>query len=458
MSLFAEVDRFFSNVERVAWELRSLSQELGLRGQRGARLSQTSWMLTRLIADYRAFAIYSAFLPEQKIREVKARLHGRNARLFARTAAAQRGAFLKIGQLLSARPDLLPSSWIDALRPLQDDAPAEPFAAVRAVVESNLGQPIDALFARFDETPLAAASIGQVHRACTRDGREVAVKVQRPGVRELVEHDLALLDLAVEAMRSMLPPADYATIITEVQARVRGELCYRAEASAMEEMADRFAGVPGVRVPRLVPELCGTEVLTAEFVDGEPLPEALTRAAPERRDAILGTLLEVYLKQLLELGRFQADPHPGNFLVASDGALVLLDFGCTCTLSDEDRLTYGALIRAFIAGDGDEAAARLAALGFRTRSGKPDTLHAFAAALLDNFRRAAAEGRFEWPTREQLLAQASALAEQTVADPVERIPSSFVMIGRVFGTLGGLFGHHRPKLDWARVLPYIVGA
>ena len=456
MSLFAEVDRFLSGIEKAAWQLRSISRELGVRGQRGARLSQTSWMLTRLLADYRAFAIYSAFLSDQKMRDVKARLHARNARRFARTAAAQRGAFLKIGQLLSARPDLLPSSWIDALRPLQDDAPAEPFEAVRAVVEANLGQPIDAAFARFDETPLAAASIGQVHRAGTRDGREVAVKVQRPGVRELVEHDLALLEIAVEAMRSMLPSADYATITAEVQARVRGELCYRAEAGAMTEMAERFAAIPGVRVPRPIPELCGDELLTAEFVDGEPLPEALAQAAPERRDAILGTLLEVYLRQLLELGRFQADPHPGNFLVAPDGALVLLDFGCMCTLSDEDRGNYRAVVRAFISGDGADAAARLEALGFRTRSGKPDTLHAFAAALLDSFRGAAAQGRFEWPTREQLLAHASALAEQSAADPVERIPSSFVMIGRVFGTLGGLFGHYRPKLDWARVLPYIV--
>jgi ubiquinone biosynthesis protein len=456
MTFFAEVDRFFSGIEKVAWELRSLSEELGVRGQRGARLSQTSWMLVRLIADYRSFAIYSAFLPEQKMRDVETRLHARNARRFARTAASQRGAFLKVGQLLSARPDLLPSSWIDALRPLQDDAPAEPFSAVRAVVEANLGGALEAVFASFDETPLAAASIGQVHRARTRDGREVAVKVQRPGVRELVEHDLALLEVAVEAMRSMLPPADHATIIAEVQARVRGELCYRDEARAMTEMAERLAGMPGVRVPLPVAELCGDEVLTAELVEGERLPEALAQATPERRDAILGTLLEVYLRQLLELGRFQADPHPGNFLVAPDGALVLLDFGCTCTLSDDERGHYRALMRKFIGGDGAGAAEHLAALGFRTRSGSPDTLHAFAAALLDSFRRAAADGRFEWPTREQLLAQARSLAEQTVADPVERIPPSFVMIGRVFGTLGGLFGHHRPKLDWARVLPYLA--
>jgi len=456
MTFFAEVDRFLSGIEKVAWQLRSLSEELGLRGERAARLSQTSWMLVKLIADYRSFAIYSAFLPDDKLRDVETRLHARNARRFARTAAAQRGAFLKVGQLLSARPDLLPASWIDALRPLQDDAPAEPFAAVRAVVEASLGGALDTVFARFDETPLAAASIGQVHRACTRDGREVAVKVRRPGVGELVEHDLALLEVAVEAMRSMLPPADHATIIAEVQARVRGELDYAAEARAMTEMADRFAATAGVRVPRPVPELCSDEVLTAEYVEGERLPEALAQATPERRDAILGTLLEVYLRQLLELGRFQADPHPGNFLVAPDGALVLLDFGCTCTLSDEDRGHYRGLVRAFVGGDGDAAAAHLEALGFRTRSGRPDTLHAFAAALLDSFRRAAAEGRFEWPTRERLLATARALAEQTVADPVERIPPSFVMIGRVFGTLGGLFGHHRPRLDWARVLPYLV--
>src|SRR5690242_7771042 len=107
MAFFAEVDRFLSGVERAAWQLRAFSEEIGLQSARGARLSQTSWMLVRLIADYRSFAIYSAFLPSEKAKNGKARLHARNAKLFARTAAAQRGAFLKVGQLLSARPDLL---------------------------------------------------------------------------------------------------------------------------------------------------------------------------------------------------------------------------------------------------------------------------------------------------------------------------------------------------------------
>jgi ubiquinone biosynthesis protein len=455
MAFLAELDRFLSGIEKAAWDLRTLSDELGIQGLRGARLSQTSWMLLRLIADYRAFAIYSAFLSDEKRQDFRTRLHARNARRFARTATEQRGAFLKVAQLLSSRADLLPPSWIDALRPLQDAAPAEPFATVRAVVADDLGAPLETLFAHFEEAPLAAASIGQVHRARTLDGREVAVKVQRPGIAELVEHDLALLEVAIEAMRSLLPPVDHDTIIAEVQARVRGELCYVAEARAMAEMSERLAATPSVRVPRPIAELCGKKVLTAEFVDGEPLPEALAQATDEQRDAILGTLLEVYLRQMLELGRFQADPHPGNFLVTRDGTLVLLDFGCMCTLSEAERGHYRALLRAFVAGDVAEAAARLSALGFRTQSGKPDTLLAFAAALLESFRRAASDGRFTWPTREQLLGSTAALAEQAAADPVTRIPPSFVMIGRVFGTLGGLFGHHRPKLEWTRVLPYL---
>jgi ubiquinone biosynthesis protein len=455
----------FDDLSHAAVELAHATGELGVSAgdearvlqARAGRASTTGWMLARLIADYRLFGIYSAFLPQKKSASVLDRLHRKNAARFLRTSVEHKGAFLKIGQLLSARPDLLPACWIETLSVLQDDAPAEDFSHVRSVVEAELGAPLASRFRSFDEAPLAAASIGQVHRAVTTDGQEVAVKVQRPAIAELVEHDLALLDIALSALAGTLPPADYATIASEVRSMIRRELDYAAEAQAMARMAELFAGVPGVRVPRPVPALSSARVLTAEYIAGEKVTVTLDRD-PARASQLLGTLLEVYLRQILVAGFFQADPHPGNFLCTADGELVLLDFGCTRTLDDETRRNYLALVRAFVAGDRARLAELFAALGFRTRSGAPATLLAFAAALLDGFRKSAASGApLRWPSRDELLAEASELVAATERDPVISLPPEFVMIGRVFGTLGGLFQHYRPELDYAqRVLPYLV--
>ncbi|MFI5288422.1 MAG: ABC1 kinase family protein [Polyangia bacterium] len=466
--MMQQLNEVLTAIERTAWQLRRISDEVVRKGgearvwkERSARFSTTGFMLTRLAADYRLFGIYSAFLSRARAAEVLAKVHRRSAQRFYRVSAEQRGAFLKVGQMLSARPDLLPPVWIEALSGLQDDAPAEPFSQVRAIVEAELGAPISERFARFDETPLAAASIGQVHRARTLDGIEVAVKVQRLGIEPLIEHDLALLEVFLEGMAGMLPPADYPTISAEVRARVQGELDYLGEARAMAEMAAFFDGAPGVRVPRPIPALSGARVLTATFCEGEKITVALDRAMAGGDRAliseVLGNLLEVYLRQILEAGAFQADPHPGNFLVTASGELVLLDFGCTRALDAATRRGYLALVQAFIVSDRARLAELFAELGFRTESGRPDTLLAFAEAFLQSFRKAAASGApFSWPSRAEVLAQAGALLEAAKRDPVTRLPPEFVMIGRVFGTLGGLFGHYRPEIDYPRrVLPHL---
>ncbi len=461
--MISELNEVLTALEKTAWQMRAISDEVVRLGgearvwkARGARLSSTSWMLTRIIADYRLHAIYSAFLTRDKSRRVLDGIHRRSAQRFYRTSVEQQGAFLKVGQLLSARPDLLPAAWIAELSPLQDAAPPIAFDLVRATIEAELGAPVDALFRAFDETPLAAASIGQVHRAVTRDGQEVAVKVQRPGIGELVEHDLALLENFLHGLDGILPPTDYATIAAEVQATIRQELDYVAEARAMERLAAFLDGTPGVRVPRPIAALSGPRILCATIERGVKITTALDGAGDAARADLLGRLLSIYLRQVLDAGLFQADPHPGNFLVADDGALVLLDFGCTRALDEATRAGYRELVQAFIAGDQPRLTARLDALGFATASGGPDTLLAFAAALLSSFQRAAASGQFSWPTREAVLAEAGALADAAARDPVTRLPAEFVMIGRVFGTLAGLFQHYRPAIDFPRwVLPHL---
>ncbi len=480
------LDDLLKGLERTAWQLRGVAddavasysaaeREVGHLVQRArsvpgatrrwrdrqARLASTGWMLTRVTAGYRWYAIRSAFMSRAGAARSLTALHAKNARRFYETSVEQGGAFLKIGQILSARPDLLPSAWIEELSGLQDSAPAAPFEEVRALLEVDLGAPLDELFQSFDAEPVAAASIGQVHRAVGRDGTELAVKVQRPDVAELVELDMAILGAFIDAMRSTLPPADYPTIVREVREMIAGELDYRAEATAMTRMADRLAELSGVCVPRPVEALCGDRVLTTPYVRGRKISSVLDDLAGHDEPALadlMGRLLQSYLHQILVVGEFQADPHPGNFLVADDGTLVLLDFGCTKRLADDVRDGFSTLVQAILTNDRDAMVALFDKIGFRTQSGHHDTLHAFAEAMMGRIRDGIARGdAFSWPTRDELISEASGLLDQSRADPVVGVPAEFVMIARVLGVLGGLFSHYRPRIDWSRhALPYLT--
>jgi len=308
-----------------------------------------------------------------------------------------------------------------------------------------------------------------VHRARTRDGAVVAVKVQRPGIESLLSLDAELLSTAVEALRSTLPPLDYDTIVAEVRASLAAETDFVRERAVQARLADFFADHPRIRVPRPIDALCGPRVITSEFMAGKRITAALEEwrtareggdaAAAASIDATLGLVLEAYVRQVLELGLFQADPHPGNLLVQDDGALVLLDFGCARELSREARRRYAGLVVAFVAGDVARAGALLDELGFRTRSGRSDTLLHYAEAMLGMLREAAREeGGMPWLDEDAMAAQARRILAATEGDPVVRIPEEFTMLARVFGVLGGLFQHHRPNLDWRGHLGPLLAA
>jgi ubiquinone biosynthesis protein len=481
----AAIDSLLSAVEETAWsarrlaelarerlgesedELRAVRDDLRDLPEQAARLTQTGWMLASTAASYRLHGLRAAFVSEHRAGELLGQLHEKSARRFHDVSAVHGGAFLKVGQLLSARPDLLPAAWIGQLEKLQDAAPAIPFSVVRSVVEADLGKPLPELFRTFDETPLAAASIGQVHRATTLDGREIAVKVQRPGIALRVKTDLQMLEAFVASLASSLPETDYETIVGEVRSAVLAELDYRAEAETTDKVSVFFADHDDIVVPKTVRELCSDRVLTTTFIRGRKLTvvlEELAAQAPAgdagaraRVSNILGTLLEAYLRQVLEAGIFQADPHPGNLLVTDDDEVVLLDFGCAGRLSNETRLLYLELVQAFVLGDRERLTRLFAELGFVTKSGGPDTLHHFTDALLGEIRGAVLGSGVRWPTREEALARATSLLRACESDPVIGLPGEFIMIARVFGTLGGQFAKYEPDIDVARHVMPVLG-
>src|SRR5712691_11144382 len=278
--------------------------------------------------------------------------------------------FVKFGQLLSTRPDVLPPDIISELRGLQDDVRPFSLADVEQVVEEDLGLSVDKLFEEFEDKPVAAASIGQVHRATLPNGRRVAVKVQRPGAPRQIEADLALLyqaaRLAKERVRA-LDFIDVRQVVDEFARSIRQELDYRLEARNADAFHRNFAGHPHVRVPRVFWSYTRSRVLTLEWIDGTQVADLDPEAWPleDRRD-VAHLMTETWMTMIFRHGFFHGDPHPANVLVLGNGEEIgLVDFGAVGKLTD-DEITK--LTRMFIhegAENVDALPRRPAALGLR---------------------------------------------------------------------------------------------
>ncbi|MBF6167677.1 AarF/ABC1/UbiB kinase family protein [Streptomyces gardneri] len=241
-----------------------------------------------------------------------------------------KGAAMKLGQMLSVLDvDLFPESHRELFRTklgeLRDRAPTVPFAVMRRVIEDDLG-PLGRVFADFDETPIAAASIGQVYRARLRDGRAVAVKAQYPGVDKAIDADMRNLELLTKLWRSALPSAGDSAVLDEISRTIGQELDYPREARIQHRVAMRYRDHPFITVPDSVEEHCTRHVLVTELIEGKSFQHVQTLPAAER-DRIGELIYRFYISSLFRDSEFCGDPHPGNILLADDGRLAFVDFG-----------------------------------------------------------------------------------------------------------------------------------
>src|SRR5205809_3694718 len=278
--------------------------------------------------------------------------------------------FVKFGQLLSTRPDILPADIITELRGLQDDVRPFPFADVEQVVEEDLGLTLDKLFVEFEERPMAAAPVGQVHRATRPNGKRVAVKVQRPSAPRRIESDLALLYQAARIAKERVRALDFIDtrqVVDEFARAIRQELDYRLEARNADTFHRNFAGHPHVHVPRVYWSYTRSRVLTLEWLDGMQVADVDPNEwSLEERRELAYLMTETWMTMIFRNGFFHGDPHPANVLVLGRADQIgLVDFGATGKLTDDDMAKLTRLFIDAASENVDALPRRLADLGVR---------------------------------------------------------------------------------------------
>jgi predicted unusual protein kinase regulating ubiquinone biosynthesis (AarF/ABC1/UbiB family) len=359
--------------------------------------------------------------------------HERAARLVLATALALRGVTIKFCQVIGTRADVFPPPVIRILRQCHDAVPPLAFDAIRAAVERELGRPLGEVFREFAPEPLAAASLAQVHRAVLHDGRAVAVKVQYPEIEAIVRSDLAQMRRICRIYERLDPqPLELLPLLDELARHLALELDFRREADSADRVRALFEKDRTVVVPRIHREFSTGRVLVMELVGGMKVTEReeLVAAGLDPVD-VMQDLMRIYTRMILAAGFFQADPHPGNLFVRPDGSIVLLDFGLSKELPEGFGLGLFELMFSMMTLNESAMIRAFGELGFETKNGDPSTFLLIARRMMAR----SDTGRFEGEFTEEMTEE---LFEAIRENPVVRVPSDFVLVGRAFSLLSGI--------------------
>jgi ubiquinone biosynthesis protein len=338
-----------------------------------------------------------------------------------REALEQLGTtFLKLGQLLSSRPDLLPDVYIDELSKLVDEVPPFPFEEVERVVREDVGDAV----VQLDPEPLAAASIAQIHAALLADGREVVVKVRRPGIVEEVDLDLALVRSTVEFLEKRSETAQLLqlrALADELEVHLRAELDFVEEANNTELIAKQLADYDDLVVPQVIRPHVTERLLVLERIHGRKL-DVDHGLPPDRAAQLAADFFRAYIRQVTQAGVYHADPHRGNVLLTDDGRLALLDFGLLGRLDDETRTTLALLLLALAHNRSEDVAALLLSLSLTT-------LESDEAGFVHELRRKLP--RYHWrPLAGIRSGEALADLQRICLEYGIRLPPSFALVGK----------------------------
>lgn len=442
------------------------------------------------------------FMEEKRFSTHARKVYGENAGRLFKTMVRLKGIFIKLGQLLSLRVDVLPDEYIQVLSHLQDKVPPIPFERICRRIEHELEKPLSELFIEFDTQALASASLAQVHKAKLHDGRVVAVKVLYPGIEQLFLTDLNIVRMTARFARFFMRKFNVVTVVDEFQKHVALELDLLSEAKNAKILAAKFIDSPQIVIPEVVDSHTTKGVLTTEFINGvkithkdEYVSEHITVYD------VAFTTVDAYMRQIFKYGFFQADPHPGNLFVIPQTAedrrqdtenrsqesgdrsqkkengsqeiedridgmsngndkpcafkIALVDFGLCKELPPHFK---GGLMKAGLAilqRDAKMLAGSLVSLGFESWDGREESLHKFCVFVVAHVDDVIYKGRNQLNIAAMLHEILSIAREH----PLVRIPSDFIFIGRVFALLVGLGKQLRANLDVASiVMPYVMDA
>jgi predicted unusual protein kinase regulating ubiquinone biosynthesis (AarF/ABC1/UbiB family) len=373
--------------------------------------------------------------------------HRRGAGRVLDAAAALGGTLIKAAQFASSRPDLLPAPYIESLSELQDRVPPQPWTVIEGAVAHEIGRPVSEAFEEFDPEPIASASIAQVHRARLANGRQVAVKVQYPGIASLIEADLAALEGIFQAISRLEPSVNLQPILDYLRWTLPMELDFRREATAIADLKEAIGHREDVLIPEVVEGMNTERLLVMELVEGVKITdrEGLLNAGldPHR---VAEVLVDVYAEQLFERGVFHADPHPGNLLVqpGPEGpVLVLLDHGLTVTVQSELIAAMKEAIEALSEGDFDALTGALKKAGLDLDPELDlDTLLGLVGILLGGDQGEATGG------------EGTDLGQfgLSLGSSIGHIPNDLLLVGRAIGIIDGITRQLDPNVDTIEIV------
>ncbi|KUG04903.1 abc1 family protein [hydrocarbon metagenome] len=384
----------------------------------------------------------------------KEELYVTQARLFRETAVELGGLLIKLGQFISTRVDILPRATIQELSGLQDEVRPVDFEDIKIMVCSEFGQPLEDIYADIDTNPVASASLGQVHYGMLLNGREVAIKVMRPGIEELIKIDLRAVRQVIKWIKVFTDWErfiDLDAIYQEFEETLWGELDYLKEGSNAEVIAANSSEDKGLLVPEIMWEFTRTRVLTMEYMRGIKITDykQIEDAGIDRK-LVAAHLLNIYVRQILVDGFYHADPHPGNLFVARDGKLIMVDFGMVGSVSKELRSTLVDMVKAIVRRDHDTVVDYLIQLGFVHYRADKTTLTRAIALFLEHILGDAQEiSKVDLHNFLQDL-------EQLLYEQPFQVPARFTFLGRALGTLYGICIGLDPDINFLAVSkPYV---
>lgn len=352
------------------------------------RAPRAYWVTFLVLMSYLSLRFQMRFRSSASIDRLMMRKHRKNAQRILRAITVLQGLYIKVGQLISILSNVLPEQFREGLETLQDRVPPHPAAEIEKRIREEFdGRSTDELFAEFEPEPLAAASIGQVHRARLKDGKLVAVKVQYPNIDKIVRDDLRALRRIVNIIDRFLPSHGIPEVYREVSKIVLQELDYREEAANIEKISANFTDRPNVSFPEVIHELSTGRVLTTGFIDGVKASDtkSLAEAGIDRKD-LAKLIITAYCQQIFNDRVYHADPHPGNLMVLPGPNLVFLDFGAVAEISPNMRQGMVEFVQGGLAADTDKIVHAMKTMGFVSKKADPEIFDRIVAYMHDRFK------------------------------------------------------------------------